>query len=168
MCIKALDKKQPRPKISILQAMTSLVSSWNAVSPDVIVNCFSKAGISDSNQQVALIDEDDPFEGLIEELEKLREAHPDAVPENVSAESFSAVDDHVIVIASVPTDSEILSQILGDSDDSDGEIVIEDLRKAKRKTLWKRCRMLRCIALTRLFKTSMSGFHLWVSTENRR
>ena len=97
MCIKALDKNQLRSKISILQAMTTPVSSWNAVSPDVIVNCFSKAEVSDSSQQVALTDEDDPFEGLIEELEKLQEAHPDAVPENVSAESFSAVDDHVIV-----------------------------------------------------------------------
>ena len=104
------------------------------------VNCFSKAGISDSNQQVALTDEDDPFEGLIEELEKLREAHPDAVPENASDESFSAADDHVIVKASVPTDSEILTQNLGDNDDSDDEM--------KRKTLWKCCRMLCCIALS--------------------
>ena len=46
--------------------------------------------------------------------------------ENVSAESFSAVDDHVIVTASAATDSEILSQILDDNDDSDDEIVIED------------------------------------------
>ena len=72
------------------------------------LTAFSKAGISDSSQQVASTDEDDPFEGLIEELEKLRETHPDAVPENVTAESFSAVDDHAIVAASVPTDSEIL------------------------------------------------------------
>ena len=70
---------------------------------------------------------------MIEELEKLREVHPDAVPENVSAESFSAVDNHVIVTASVPTDSEIL----GDKYDSDDEIVIEDeppVRPSKSET----------------------------------
>lgn len=39
---------------------------------------------------------------------------------------FSAVDDHVIVTVSAATDSEILSQILDDNDDSDDEIVIED------------------------------------------
>ena len=57
--------------------------------------------------------------------------------ENVSAESFSAVDDHVIVTASAATDSEILSQILDDNDDSDDEIVIEDkppVRPSKMET----------------------------------
>ena len=64
--------------------------------PYVIVNCFSKAGISESSQQVALTDEDNSFKELIEELIELPETHPNAVPENVSAESFSAVDDHVM------------------------------------------------------------------------
>ena len=67
-----------------------------------IVNCFSKAGISNSSQQVALTDKDDPLKVLIEELDELQEAHPDAVPENVSAESFSVADD-VIVAASAAT-----------------------------------------------------------------
>ena len=39
---------------------------------------------------------------------------------------FSAVDDHVIVTVSAATNSEILSQILDDNDDSDDKIVIED------------------------------------------
>ena len=54
---------------------------------------------------------DDPFKEWIEKFDKLREAHPNAVPENVSAESFFAVDDHVIVTASSATSSKILSQI---------------------------------------------------------
>ena len=137
MCIKVLDKNQPLPKISIQQAVTTLVSSWNAVPPQVIVNCSSKAGISDSNQQVALNDEDNPFKELIEEFEELREAYPGAVPENLSAGGFSAVDDHMIVTASAATDSEVLSQILGDNDDSDDEIAIEEkpsARPSKRET----------------------------------
>ena len=63
---------------------------------------------------------------MIKELDALQEVHTDAVRENVSAESFSAIDDHVIVATSAATDSEILSQILDNNDDSDGEIVIED------------------------------------------
>ena len=93
--------------------MTTLVSPWNTVPPHVIVNCFSKAGISDSIQQVALTDEDDPFKELN--------------PENVSTECFSAVNDHLIVTTLAATNSEILSQILSDNDDSDDEIVEDKL-----------------------------------------
>ena len=39
LCIKAVDKNEPLPKISILQAMKDLVSSWNAVSKETVVNC---------------------------------------------------------------------------------------------------------------------------------
>ena len=43
LCIKSLDENKPYPKITILQAMKNLVSSWNAVSEETIVNCFKKA-----------------------------------------------------------------------------------------------------------------------------
>ena len=101
-----------------------LESSWNAVPPHVIINCFSDAGISDSSQQVALNDEDDPFKEWIKKFDKLREAHTNSAPENVSAENFFAVDDHVIVTASSATNSKILSQNLGNNVNSDDEIVI--------------------------------------------
>ena len=117
--------------------MTTLVSSWDAVPPHVLVNCFFKAGISNSNQQVALTNEDNPFKELIEKLDKLREAHPNAVSGNVSAESFSIVNDYVIVTASAATDSKMLLQILGDNDDRDNKIVIENktpVRPSKRET----------------------------------
>ena len=62
--------------------MKDLVSSWNAVSTETVVNCFKKAGISDSNQQMAEAD-DDPFKSLAEELDCLREVDPSAVQELV-------------------------------------------------------------------------------------
>ena len=43
---RALDKTRTLPKISILLAMKKLVSSWEAVSAQTIVNCFRKAGIT--------------------------------------------------------------------------------------------------------------------------
>ena len=40
LCIKAVESNKPLPKISILQAMKHLASSWNAVSEETTVNCF--------------------------------------------------------------------------------------------------------------------------------
>ena len=68
---------------------------------------------------------------MIEEPDELREAKPNAVPENVSAELFSTVDDHVIGTASAASDFEILSQIWGDNDDNDDAVVIEDKPTAR-------------------------------------
>ena len=70
-------------------------------------NCFSKAGINDSSQQVALTDEDNPFKELIKELEELRGVHPNAVPKKVLAKSFSSIDDHTILTASAATDTKV-------------------------------------------------------------
>ena len=51
LCIKAVESNKPLPKISILQAIKHLVSSWNAVSKETIVNCFKKSNISQTNRQ---------------------------------------------------------------------------------------------------------------------
>lgn len=123
MCIKALGKNQPLPKISTLQAITTLVSSWSAVPPHVIIKCFSKAGISDSSQQVALTDEDNPFKELIRWA--MRNTPWRSTKKRIGCKFFS-VDDHVIVPVSVATDTEILSQILVNNNDSDDEIAIKD------------------------------------------
>ena len=61
LCIKAVESNKPLPKISIIQAMKHLVSSWNAASKGTIANCFKKSNISQSNQQAAANDDDDPF-----------------------------------------------------------------------------------------------------------
>ena len=50
LCIKVLNGNKHLPKITILQAMKNLVSSWNAVSEETITNCFKKANISHANQ----------------------------------------------------------------------------------------------------------------------
>ena len=47
--IKALYENKPLLKITILQAMKNLESSWNAVSEETIANCFKKANISHAN-----------------------------------------------------------------------------------------------------------------------
>ena len=43
---RELDKTKTLPKVSVLQTMKILVSSWEAVSAQTIANCFRKASIT--------------------------------------------------------------------------------------------------------------------------
>ena len=65
---RALDKTKTLPKISILQAIKILVSSWEAASAQTIANCFRKAGFTSEAQNAAITDADDPFSDLKESL----------------------------------------------------------------------------------------------------
>ena len=73
------------PKISILDGMQMLVSAWNPVPEETIVNCFRKAVISAENQTAAIADDDDPFKELQEEINTLRTCQPDLTPEDIDA-----------------------------------------------------------------------------------
>ena len=50
-----------------------------------IINCFRKAGISDSSQQLVQCDTDDPFKDLEVELYHLKELDPATVQDDLSA-----------------------------------------------------------------------------------
>ena len=108
---RALDKTKTLPKISILQAMKILVSSWEAVSAQTIVNCFRKAGITSKAQHAAITDADDPFSDLTEGLQQLHDIDPDMVPESVTPESLIDVDNEVITTAPMITDDDILRSV---------------------------------------------------------
>ena len=89
---RALDKTKTLPNISILQAMKILISSWEAVSAQTIVNCIRKAGITSEAQNAAITDADDPFSDLKESLQQLHDIDPDMVSESVTPESLTDVD----------------------------------------------------------------------------
>lgn len=69
--LKALDKNNLVPNILIIQAIKDLLSSWNSVSKETIINCLKKGGISDSSSQVTVADADDPFKVLTEDINHL-------------------------------------------------------------------------------------------------
>ena len=69
---RALEKKKPCPKISILQSMKILADSWEVATKETIINCFRKASITPAVQQAAIADSDDPFKDLQESLNDLR------------------------------------------------------------------------------------------------
>ena len=58
---RALEKKEPCPKISILPSMKILADSWEIVTKEIIIKCFRKAGITPTVQQAAIADFDHPF-----------------------------------------------------------------------------------------------------------
>ena len=89
---RALDKTKTLPKVSILQAMKILAPSWKAVSAQIIVNCFGKAGITPEAQNAAITDADDPFFNHKESLQQLHDIDPDKVPEGVIPEILIHID----------------------------------------------------------------------------
>ena len=102
--------------------MKHLVSSWNAVSKETIVNCFKKSNISQSNQQAAVNDDDDPFKSLQEDLEKLHELDNDAIQPNLPAESFVDMDSEVVTSASFPIDDDIITEVIeGENEESEDD-----------------------------------------------
>ena len=128
---RELDKTKTLPKISFLQAMKILLSSWEAVSAQTIVNCFRKAGNTPEAQNAAITDADDPFSDLKESLQQLHDIDPDMVPEGVTPESLIDVDNEVITTAPMITDDDILRSVTtnqqeqSDEDDDNDEEVEE-------------------------------------------
>ena len=151
LSIKTVESNKPLPKISILQAVKHLVSSWNAVSKETNVNYFKKSNLSQSNQQAAVNDDDDPFKSLQEDLEKLHELDNDAIQPNLSAESFADLDSEVVTPASFSNDDDIIAEVIeGENeeseDDQDNEESTPQLMKLK--TRWKRCKTFPCSVRT--------------------
>ena len=81
-----LDQDKPIPKISLLKAMQLLVSAWNDVSKEAVINCFRKANISEKIQMNAVNDVGDPFKELNESLKELQAKDPSLVPENMTVQ----------------------------------------------------------------------------------
>ena len=106
--------------------MQMLVSAWNSVSIETIVNCFRKAGISPANQEAAIAEEDDPFKDLQDEIDVLRNVKPDLVPEDVNVSSLIDVDAEVSAVQPPLTDFEILAEFFKTGDISDGNEEIID------------------------------------------
>ena len=109
--MQSIRKNENVAKISILQTMKILVSSWEAVSAQTIVNYFRKVGVTPEAQNAAITDADDPFSNLKECLQQLHDIDPDMVPEGDTPESVIDVDKEVITMVSMITDDDILRSV---------------------------------------------------------
>ena len=77
------------------------------------------------DQTIAIVDEDDQFEEIYENLKELREKEPSLVPENMTAEDFATADDAVIT-SSTLIDEEILQEATQTENDEVEEIEDDD------------------------------------------
>ena len=69
--------------------MQILVAAWDAVTTKMVLNCFQKSKVSSENQKVVIVEDDDPFKELEEEIENLHSIELDLVSENMEQLPFS-------------------------------------------------------------------------------
>ena len=78
--------------------MEMLVSAWNAVSTEIIVNCFRKTRISTANQEAAISDQEDPFKDLQNEIDASQNLQIDLVREDINVALLTDVDAEVSAV----------------------------------------------------------------------
>ena len=111
--IRALDEHNPLPNISIISAFNMLVTAWSMVIKSNLINCFTKAEVSETLKTKALQDEDDPFQDLVAEMETIREKDQDLVPAAATTEEFILVDDYLITTTSLVAEEDIIAEFRG-------------------------------------------------------
>ena len=129
---RVLEKKEPCPKISILQSMKILADSWEVETKETIINCFRKAGITPVDQQAAIADSDNPFKDLQERLNDLRKADSSMVPDDVTATALVSLDDDVTATVTEISEGDIIEELRdlqeqGEEEENDDEISIEEI-----------------------------------------
>ena len=124
LCIKAVERKskKPLPKISILQTVKHLVSSWNVVSWETIVNCFKKSNIIQSNQQAVVSDDDNSFKSLQEDLENLHELDNDAIQPIYQLNHLMILIVNLFHLLFLYNDDDIIAEVIeGENDNSEDD-----------------------------------------------
>ena len=155
---RGLEKNKTLSKISLLHGMQMLLSAWNALITETIVNCFCKAGISAENQDAATAEEDDPFKELQDEIDALRTVQLDHIPEDINAASLIDVDAEVSAIQPPPTDAEIFADFLETGNISDDELVddSDDVEDVPMECPWKN-ELLHALELFQMFSVFAAG-----------
>ena len=117
----AIEKKKTLPEFSILDATQML-----DVTTKTVVNCFQKAAISKEKQSETLLDADDPFKDLQEQLDKLAAYNPKFFAEGTTTNDIVSVEDSLTSTEPLLTDDAILCNIL-DEEGSETEDDTDDI-----------------------------------------
>ena len=123
--IEAIEKKKQLQEFSILDAMQMLDLAWGKVTTKTVGNYFEKAGISKGKQSEALLDADNLFEDLQEQLDKLAVYNPEFFLEGTTANDIVSVDNSLTSTEPLMTDDTMLCDVLDEEgseteDDTDG------------------------------------------------
>ena len=110
------------------------------VKTSTVVNCFVKAGISKDQQASAQSDDDDPFKGLQNQIEK----PGDFYPPGTTVEDVISADQNLMSTEHLLSDEELIEEVMnaangdnGDDDDDDKYVLlnpvcpnVSDIREA--------------------------------------
>ena len=124
--IEATEKKKLLPEFSILDVIQMFDVAWGKVRTKSIVNCIGKAVISKEKQSKALLDVDDPFKDLQEQLNKLVVYNAKFFLEGTTANDIVSVDDSLTSTEPLMTDDAILCDVL-DEEGSETEDDTDDV-----------------------------------------
>ena len=124
--IRSLVKNKALPTNSILNGMQMLVSAWNSVSIEAVVNCFCKPRISSANKKIAIVEDNDPLKNFHDEINTLWNVQPDLVPEDVNTYSLTDTGYEVSAVQVPLTDSNILTEFFETGNISNGDDKIID------------------------------------------
>ena len=120
---RVLGKMKKLPKISNTSIFMGSCISTNHC------QLFQEGWYHSKAQNAAITDADDPFSDLKESLQQLHDIDPDMVPEGVTPEFLTDVDNEVITTAPVITDDDILRSVItnqqeqsDEDDDKDEEV----------------------------------------------
>ena len=75
-----------------------IVSVWDALSTQTIVNCFRKSGISTESQETHIVTVDDLFLELRDEIDDLRYVQPNLTEDDFDETDFTNVDAEVVAV----------------------------------------------------------------------
>ena len=90
--IEAIEKKKSLPELSILDVMQIHELAWVKVTTKTVANFFEKSGILKEKQSEALLDADNHFKDLQEQLDKLAVYNPEFFPEGTTTNDIVSVD----------------------------------------------------------------------------
>ena len=141
--------------INLLDALIMLEQLWPALLETTIINYFKNAGTSKESQYELIKDTDDPFAQLAEVLDKLRSLDPDLAPDDLTVETFIALDEKVATcIQSLPCDEELLHQLAVENnnvvamiDDESNKMESTRKKQSSKKTVFKAMDLIEIFAL---------------------
>ena len=123
--IQSVEKKKTLSKISLLWGMQMLVSAWDALSTQTIVDCFWKSAISTESQKTAIVEDDNPFRELQDKIDDLHSVQPNLIDATTFGglwcNTFANVDVEVVAVQPPPSDAEIVAELLEKEDVSDDD-----------------------------------------------
>ena len=109
---QSVEKKKTLPKILVAARNANVSFSLGCTIDANDRQLPRKSGVSTESQETAIVEDDDPFRELQDEIDDLRSVQPNLIEEDFDATTFGDVDAEVIAVQPPPSDAEIVAELL--------------------------------------------------------